>query len=328
MARISVVLGAVIVILCTSLASARMYFLPDYQNGAYLKRVSDGSVSTPNLRSCADYSGFLSATDKGNMDCSIVKTFPQVGTCYSDCFCNTSKYPYTKDNCKGTYIPQGESCVDDKEYYTSCHNQCDDVTNKTCTYGCQATYSACPSKCQTCYTDNCRNRTAQTCAVSCSVYYSDCSSKCQTCCDFGSYPLSACPSKANCGNYVCGGATRYKINSCAQGYYQSGNSCIACSYGEYGLANCPTNATCANYACGGITKYKLTSCNSSYYQSGNSCVACNFSSYPLSSCPANATCGNTTCGGVTKYKFTQCVLGYYDKSSFICGSQLCYWKLQ
>ncbi|MBQ9731992.1 MAG: BspA family leucine-rich repeat surface protein, partial [Alphaproteobacteria bacterium] len=37
---------------------------------------------------CSDYFGFLSAYDKGNMNCGIVKHFPQIGYCYSDCGCD------------------------------------------------------------------------------------------------------------------------------------------------------------------------------------------------------------------------------------------------
>ncbi len=57
---------------------------------------------------------------------------------------------------------------------------CDSRPNQTCSYGCQETWSDCPDKCQTCYSDNCRNRTAVSVPsnATCSSYYSDCSSKC------------------------------------------------------------------------------------------------------------------------------------------------------
>ena len=128
-----------------SSASARMYYLPDYQNSTFPKRVNDFSsadkpVFSPNLRSCSDYSGFLSATDKGNMDCEIVKYFPQIGTCYSDCKCNTDKFPYDDYNCSGTKAPSGDECNDGTIHYKECIDACDLVDGLTCSYGCKTTY--------------------------------------------------------------------------------------------------------------------------------------------------------------------------------------------
>ena len=145
MARISVILGAVMVILCLNIVQARMYFLPDYQNGTYLKRSNDSalgqSISSSGPKSCADLSGFISADQKGNMDCNIVKSLPGVGVCYSDCYCNTSTYKYSTSNC--SYTLTGDTCVSDKFYYTECRKGCEHVTHQSCSYGCQATHPEC-----------------------------------------------------------------------------------------------------------------------------------------------------------------------------------------
>ena len=79
MARFAAVLGVWALFLGLSSVSAKMYFLPDYQNGMYAKRVnvsSNPSSSTPTLRSCDDYPGFISEVEKGDLDCSIIKYVP------------------------------------------------------------------------------------------------------------------------------------------------------------------------------------------------------------------------------------------------------------
>ena len=247
MARISVVLGAVVVFLCTSFASARMYFLPDYQNGAYLKRVNDkshadNSVFTPDLRSCADYSGFLSATNKGNMDCSIVKTFPDVGTCYSGCVCNSATYPYTSANCN--YVLRGSTCIDtlNVTHYSECYNPCDGLIDNDCgSYRCEVTYASegCSSKCKTCFTDTC------------------------------DYPENAdFPLKADC-EYGCD--TQGTIDGCSTKCYVC-RTCVPNDCSAYTLSKCPDNGVCdsCEIGCGDSTvKYKFAQCNLGFYDKDN-----------------------------------------------------------
>ncbi|MBE6453177.1 MAG: hypothetical protein E7012_06805 [Alphaproteobacteria bacterium] len=243
MARISVVLGAVIVILCTSFASARMYFLPDYQNGAYLKRVNDKlhadrPVFTPDLRSCADYFGFLSVVDKGNMDCSIVKTFPHTGTCYSGCVCNSETYPYTSANCE--HELKGGTCTDTtgKIHYERCYNPCEGLVDNDCgSYRCKTTYSSvgCDDFCKECYLNSCdypENADfplKADCEYGCDVQgtVEGCNSKCYNCkiCipqDCSAYPLSKCPENTICESCVVGcndNATHYVALGCEINYF-------------------------------------------------------------------------------------------------------------
>ena len=243
MARISVVLGAVVVILCTGSADARMYFLPDYQNGAYLKRVNDNSnsddpVSTPDLRSCAVYSGFLSAEQKGNMECNIVKTFPDIGTCYSECECNPEVYPFNSSNC--SYNLEGDTCIDtlEVEYYSNCHNPCDDFVDNNCgSYRCKVTYASdgCSTKCKTCYSNTCDYPENSgyplkaDCQYGCDAQgvLSGCATKCyacQTCApnDCSGYSLSSCPANGVCESCSvgCGDSTvKYRFAQCNLGFY-------------------------------------------------------------------------------------------------------------
>ena len=287
-----------------SSASARMYYLPDYQNSTFPKRVNDFSsadkpVFSPNLRSCSDYSGFLSATDKGNMDCEIVKYFPQIGTCYSDCKCNTDKFPYDSANC--SYELRGSGCTDTNgnSYYEDCVDPCAPFTDIDCNgLRCKETYIAdgCDIKCKVCY---------------------------ESACD---YPENAdYPLKENC-EYGCdttgtveGCDTKCKV--CA--------TCVPNDCSGYELDSCPDNATCesCDIGCNQGTKYKISACASGYEQSGNSCIVCDYGDFTLSKCPSNGACTSTSCGGITKYKFAQCKIGYYDRDNFICGNQLCNWFL-
>ena len=305
MAKITAGFGGVLLLICfgISSASARMYYLPDYQNGMFSKRVNDTSqndkpVFSPDPRSCDDYFGFLSAGSKGNMDCGIVKYFPQIGTCYSNCSCNRSKYPYNSSNC--SFELSGGSCSDlyGNTYYSECLDPCADFENVNCNgLRCKETFGAdgCDSKCKECYDSAC------------------------------DYPENAdYPLKDSC-EYGCD--TTGTVEGCDTKCYVC-SSCAPKDCSGYGLDACPNNATCesCDIGCGQGIKYKISSCNTGYTQSGNSCVLCDYGDYTLTLCPYSGICAEYSCGGVTKYKISQCARGSYDRDNFICGNQLCTWN--
>ena len=119
------------------------------------------------------------------------------------------------------------------------------------------------------------------------------------------YSLTSCPANAICTpctitatNCTTSG-TKYKIDSCADGYYQSGNSCIknctnTCA--GYSFDSCPEgsncslctlkNATCVSY---GI-KYKVDSCYSGYTLANNSCYVSRLCRYAGDIMYSDKTC--------------------------------------
>ncbi len=127
------------------------------------------------------------------------------------------------------------------------------------------------------------------------------------------YPLTRCPTGAtSCTECQSGGTTKYKVNSCKNGYHLSGNTCIADSCSGYPLDSCPTGATsCTECQSGTTTKYKIDSCKSGYTLNGNTCVSNTCTDYPLDSCPTGAvSCSECQSGDTTKYKVNNCKSGY------------------
>lgn len=304
MARFTAGFGGVLLLIFfgISSASARMYYLPDYQNGMFSKRVNENSqgdktVFSPDPRSCDDYFGFLSAGSKGNMDCGIVKYFPQIGNCYANCSCNRTTYPYNSSNCSFELV--GGSCTDTygNSYYKECIDPCASVTGKDCGgLLCKETFEAegCERECKECYLSAC------------------------------DYPENAnYPLKETC-KYGCD--TTGTVQGCNTKCYVC-SSCEPKDCSGYGLDSCPDNADCesCDIGCGQGTKYKIKNCDSGYYQNGNSCVECDYNGHDLPSCPYDNICTKESCGGITKHKIAQCTRGEYDEDYFICGNQLCTW---
>jgi len=311
------------VIFCLLLLSindtiAKVHWLPDFL-GDNADRNSDApndsSITIDDQRTCPN--GWYSETEIEGMDCVLKGSFPWIGYCYGDCICKEDFYPYTFDNCTGTYAPSGKFCDDGTLHYVDCHNLCDDVTHQSCNYGCSANYAVCPSKCETCYPDNCHNRTSKICEYGCLSYYSDCSTACETCyadncrnrtsksCDYGcaSY-YEDCPSKCE----TC--------NTCAP------NDCSA-----YTLSSCPDNGVCESceIGCGdSAERQKLVSCKSGYTKDGDTCKPeCDFTDYPLTSCPIGGNCSYYTCNGTKKFKLNSCKSGYIQNNNSCCKQNSC-----
>ena len=113
-------------------------------------------------------------------------------------------------------------------------SQCKNVGSSSCTKNGTTYYNGCgASKCSSGY--SCKNGS---CVRTCTA---------ETC---SGYTLTSCPSNGSCSsctvkNTDCSsGATKYKLDSCAEGYRKDGNSCTfmcsgymatkACGFGSYG----------------------------------------------------------------------------------------------
>ena len=236
MARFTAIVGVLLLLFGIDTVSARSYFLPDYQSGTFPKRVNDTSkegkpVFSPDPRTCSDYFGFLSAYDKGNMNCGIVKHFPQIGYCYSDCGCDLDDYPYTSSNCE--FELRGEVCTDTggNKYYTSCVDPCEPFEDKDCNgFRCKETYEdeGCTDKCKVCYLNSCDYEEnlsyplESDCLLGCdpSGKIEGCSTRCKVCetCSYEGHSLEVCPASNTCSSKTCHGVTKYKITGCAVNY--------------------------------------------------------------------------------------------------------------
>ena len=242
-----------LIILCalflsTSIVSAKVYWLPDYLgDNANRSNVSDkdtdkdGVVPGDEDNGCPN--GWLTSSQIEDKICVAKGSFPWVGTCYGDCVCDTSKYPYTSANCSGTKAPTGDECNDGTLRYKECIDACDTVTGKTnCPYGCKTTYAdeGCQTECKECYPDNCHNRTDQTCTYGCETYFSDCSSKCQTC-----YADNCLNRTDNSTDLGCDSYWQDCPSKC-----EVGKTCVPNDCTGYTLSNCPANTSCAECSVG------------------------------------------------------------------------------
>ena len=218
---------------------AATWFLPDWQAGISTRTdtAPAGSGDRHDL-TCSVYGGCLGIP--ANTTCSDDFTVDGK-TCYKSCSCKSGFVPASSsDICKG------------------CYNPCDGLTDKApCTYGCQKEYSACQSKCETCYPDNCRNRTAVSTPYGCEKWYSDCPSKCE---------------KAYADN--CRNRTGLDCDYGCQSNYKDCTSkceiCKTCSKTDcssFTLTTIPANAvydSCTPGCGDNTTRYKITKCNAGY----------------------------------------------------------------
>ncbi|MFR8207034.1 MAG: hypothetical protein ACLU99_12530 [Alphaproteobacteria bacterium] len=183
--------------------------------------------------SCYCNSGYEGNASSG---CTKIPSDPCTGvTCGANaycsngsCFCNSGYEGNAASGC--TKI---ENCT----YTTtasSCSSQCKNVGSSSCTKNGTTYYNGCgASKCSSGY--SCKNGS---CVRTCTA---------ETC---SGYTLTSCPSNGSCSsctvkNTDCSsGATKYKLDSCAEGYRKDGNSCTfmcsgymatkACGFGSYG----------------------------------------------------------------------------------------------
>ena len=282
------------VIISVTSADAKVYWLPDFLEDN-LDRNDFRTNTTDREESghgkCADW-GMITAAEKGNKVCTLSDNIPGVGICYKGCSC-PSKYQYNSTNCSGNkepvgascdgkyetcrcktslfpytscpagYVPGGTTCNDGVVHYQKCVNPCDGLTDNDCgEFDCKQTYSACPSKCQVCYTDNCHIRPDNKGSYGCKKYWDDCPSKCET-----PYPDNCHNRADNTTDYGCEKYWDDCPSKC-----QIGKTCTPKDCTGYTLTTAPTDATyetCVR-GCGSTTVYyKRTQCKSGYWDLKN-----------------------------------------------------------
>ena len=314
--------------------SAKVTWLPEYAESLE----GQDNVKTPT--SCADI-GYKTAEDIGNMTCSKQQPVIGVGICYSGCYCDTDKYPYTLQNCSGDFKLAGKVCYDGNTYYYSqcedhtCDNREHNIVNED--WGCMQYYEDCPDKCEIPYVDNCHNRGDNASAYGCKTYWDDCPSKCKdgvsctptNCSGFNLIKLPENVKDSATCVIGCGDATvRYKIVECEEGYELVEGQCqlIPCVPNDcsgFDLTEVPANAkdyeTC-EIGCGDTTvRYKVVECEEGYELVEGQCqpIPCVpnvCSGFDLTEVPANAKdyetcvigCGDTT----ARYKVVECEEDY------------------
>ena len=148
-----------------------------------------------------------------------------------DTQCSELDYPYSTDpgNYAGTVITC-KSGADTYRYgYSSCNEGWTQVGN-ACNENDCSDYKGISSTIANCATvEACRTGllTKYTCANCVTGYHLDTdNASCILDCPFEGYPLAVCPLHANCAYATCGGATKYRIDSCKTGYKLDGNACI------------------------------------------------------------------------------------------------------
>ena len=199
-------------------ASARTYYLPDYQKEfIYGKRVEQSDTGTHTTTpTCSAYGYYSSADRPDNSDCTLVKDPIPGLKCYS-CTACSSTYTYDDSNCSGDYIVSGSSCggkyaecicdptkykassggigcsnsekVDlsqsctDKSsgetYYKCVDDPCAGLVDNTTEWGCESYYSQCPSMCEVGKLDPCEGLADNETELGCDKYYDECPTKCE-----------------------------------------------------------------------------------------------------------------------------------------------------
>lgn len=283
---------------------AGIYWLPDYlkDNVDNNHRVDEDKGGGDIALECEKYSpnctfpqilGGKEVRVAGNLFCKIECVCPSN---YQTTFCD-SEYTYRGTACRyngknyyqgcdpkpcsaGGYYDSGSQtgkictavAYGGRSCYSCVNDPCYGLSDKSpCAYGCQTTFSVCPSKCQVCYEDNCRNRTAVSAPYGCEKTFADCSSKCEKAypdncrnrtnksCDYGCEKFysdcgSKCESCKACSN-SCG--TGYGLEECAGSTpiledsktNQCGNTCRKCRARtcEEENARCPVGTLNLDY---------------------------------------------------------------------------------
>ena len=92
--------------------------------------------------------------------------------------------------------------------------------------------------------------------------------------DCSDYPLTKCPDNGFCSECNDGSTTKYKLDSCKEGYKLSGNTCVADNKCDgYNLTKCPDLGICSECNTGSTIMYKLDSCKyEGYVIYNNTCI--------------------------------------------------------
>ena len=183
---------------------------------------------------------------------------------WTQCLCPSSLFPYTEENCVFPLVGgnlYGGSCADDQGmHYSACSPACGELEaakGRSCPAGggyeegsCKEYWGGeCPYTCKVGFTDCCHAREDNETDYGCEKYWRDCPTKCEvgkTCApqDCSSYLLGTVPANASYETCTpgCGDNTpKYKLISCNDGYYLSGQGCLpkSCPAGSaLNLAGC------------------------------------------------------------------------------------------
>ena len=280
--------------LAYSNASAKTWWLPDWQGGQDSRGSADGGGGdiVKDDSDCMKHYNLYTKCPSPKLSTGVVH--PVAGmTCQKGCIC-PSEYKYTSSNCSGNYTVSGGSCdgkyndcVCKSEFKynssncsgenqpsgTSCggnYNGCTirpecTVSSKDCTYGC-AGYNSC-DRCTSC-------KSNPDCDVS------------DKSCTYGCASTNSCGICTSCsGNPDCNVTDKSCDCGCS-----STNSCGKCT----SCKSCPPSDPCSGVSCGSNAYCSGGSCycNSGYHKSGSACVKDEVHTHSYS-CPSGYSSSNS-----------------------------------
>ena len=309
--------------LAYSNASAKTWWLPDWQGGQDSRGSADGGGGdiVKDDSDCMKHYNLYTKCPSPKLSTGVVH--PVAGmTCQKSCYC-PSEYKYTSSNCSGKYTVSGGSCdgkynacVCKSEYSQnssncngeyrpageSCegnYNRCEmrpecTVSSMSCTYGC-AGYNSC-DRCTSCKSNPDCDVSDKSCTYGCASYNS--CSKCTSCksnpdcsatavsCDYGCASTNSCGICTSCsGNPDCNVSDKSCDCGCS-----STNSCGKCT----SCKSCPPSDPCSGVSCGANAYCSGGSCycNSGYHKSGSACVKDEVHTHSYS-CPSGYSSSNS-----------------------------------
>ena len=144
---------------------------------------------------------------------------------------------------------------------------------------------------------------------------------------------TSCIANANCSTCQSGSTTKYKFDSCKDGYVMmvNTNGTITCGKQTivkclgYPLTSCKSPATaCDECDNNGKTVYKAKACALGYEVKSGTCVEKDCSAFPLASCPENGFCKMCPSGNKKSYQLSSCTNGYTKAgNSCVCDGWNC-----
>ena len=280
------------IIFCFSYAHAAIQFLPRYQ-GSYEGRVEDGGRDKVEV-SCEVFGG---VEKKEKQTCSGLFKLRNL-TCYKECHCDSSIYQYSILQHQGS----GKLCA----------SLSDPCTDKNGTLYASCVFNTCKAqnsewiedKERTIYTEENYECNKQA--------FSSAEGDCYQCSCPESWAEGNCPSNSvDCE--ICKAISpykisKYKLNSCKEGYYKEDSKCLECPAGSYcdGISkkNCPAGSysernatTCKSCSAGTYSNEGAISCTScpagKYSKAGASyCNICSAGTYSNSGASSCTTCAS------------------------------------
>ena len=317
--------------LVTHSATAKLWFLPDYQENIS-GGINDDKDKKPNVpNNCASFNGdgsgktYIQNPDFDAYTCSGPISMANKVKCYYGCKCKTTvsittgwkcdKYCDSKcvaRSCAADYTLSGGNCV--------CAKTC---TNKVTTKPANSTYTY--ETCTACGTTS-QIQSSWTCNSGYTKSGSTC--VCATTCSdkITTKPNNSTFTYENCT--ACGTTTSIKSSwTCNSGYTKSGSTCVCATTCSDKITTKPDNSsyvteTCN--ACGTVSTIKTSwKCDPGYSKSGESCTAnCTLPNCTsITTKPANShyvTSSCTDCNGTKTINSSWACDTGYSKSGSTC----------